>query len=146
MTENFRPRKWMMQLLSGLLVLLGFSACSSSEDEKEYPPLMYGTLTTEFHIKGKVVDSENKEAGLPGICVLVRPNKLNHNCADTLYTDANGEFGYTGDAYSEDMVRIIYEDTKNGEFKKDSLNVRFEYSKSDGCYEADIDIEMEREI
>ena len=56
-------------LIASLLGLLGFSACSDDEDEKDETLVMYGVPTADYIVKGTVTD----EAGNPIEGLLVTP-------------------------------------------------------------------------
>lgn len=148
MKKDSKANRFIYRLATRLFLLLGFSACNAWEEDKEML-LMYGTPTADFAIKGKVVDGENKASGLPDIQIVIR-NKHSRFYADTLYTDKDGEFVYQTSDMLSNPIRIIYEDTQTGVFKKDSVEVKLEQIKPgngpwhDGTYEADVTIEMER--
>ena len=72
-------------LLSGALVLLGFSACS--KDEVDETPVAYGSPSADYRVIGEVSDEEGNP--LEGIRVIVEKYP---NMADTVYTDAKGAF------------------------------------------------------
>ena len=90
-----------MRILLYLLGLLGFASCGKTED---LPPVMYGTPTAEFTVKGRVVDPD----GNPVENIRVTPlaawrrtqatdtfipdNELESDrlCIDPLRTDADG--------------------------------------------------------
>lgn len=147
MKKEKRVDRALARLFALFLVLLGFSACSSGED----PLDMYGTPVAEFNIKGKVVDSENPEKGLPGIQVLVRSRKTDYNRADTLYTDAEGEFIHQKD-WGDWEPRIICIDKVNEEYRKDSVEVEYKKVKdgkgpwNEGIYEAEALVKMKKQV
>jgi putative lipoprotein (rSAM/lipoprotein system) len=72
-------------LLSGALVLLGFSACS--KDEVDETPVAYGSPSVDYRVIGEVSDEEGNP--LEGIRVIVEKYP---SMADTVYTDAKGAF------------------------------------------------------
>lgn len=140
-----KMKRLLTGLLTGVLALLGFSLQGCSDDE---PLLMYGTPTATHRIKGKVVDSENKSQGLSNIQVVIIPGSEGYY-ADTLYTDRTGEFSYDRGGGTRKKRRIIYEDTQNGIFKKDSLDIELQQVEKgegwyQGVYEAEAMIEMEK--
>ena len=73
-------------ILSGVLLLLGFSSCANSNEEnKEEILCMYGVPYVLYQIKGKVVDTESLQ-GIPNIQVeIVKEYRK-------VETDKNGEF------------------------------------------------------
>lgn len=125
-------------MLSGVLLLLGFSSCL---DETDNPGMSveYGTRHTNYAIKGKVVN-EDKEV-VSDIQLIIKAtsgttySEYLHR-ADTLYSDTKGEFGYT-DIYSSPEVkyRIVYRDIDRGEnesvYKTDSVKVDMPEPSSD---------------
>ena len=73
-------------LLSGALVLLGFSACS--KDTVDGGGMCeYGSPSVDYRVIGEVSDEEGNP--LEGIRVIVEKNS---HMADTVYTDAKGAF------------------------------------------------------
>lgn len=75
-------------LLSGALVLLGFSACSKDTvDGGGETPVEYGSPYANYRVMGEVSDEEGNP--LEGIRVIVQKHPL---MADTVYTDAEGVF------------------------------------------------------
>lgn len=131
--------------LSGLISLLGISACDS-DSEYDPSPVEYGTPHAHFIVSGKVTDVQGN--GLEGIQVVV-PSVDYHQkatsgfyptwpiiteeCKDTLYTNANGTFKYThiGTATNDSInVRMKFEDvSENPQFETDSTKVTFFYSE-----------------
>lgn len=118
-------------LLSGVLLLLGFSSCFEEGDGME-PSLEYGVRYARYSIKGKVVNEE-KEA-IPDIQLIVKGllrtttySEYQYSI-DTLYSDTQGEFVFE-DAYaSPDLkYRIIHKNVdKDGNvkpYKTDSTSV-----------------------
>lgn len=88
-------------LLSGALVLLGFSACS--KDEVGETPVEYGSPSADYRVIGEVSDEEGNP--LEGIRVIVEKYP---NMADTVYTDAKGVFQteniHSGGFYIHDVA------------------------------------------
>lgn len=116
------------RLLSGALVLLGFTSCSNNEDGNGEITYAYGTPYTRFQVKGKVT-SETDEP-LKGIRVVVRTEWNNHPMlADTVYTDAQGEFKTQelgGSTIAEQKVYFddVDGDANGGSFKSDSISLK----------------------
>ena len=88
-------------LLSGALVLLGFSACS--KDEVDETPVAYGSPSVDYRVIGEVSDEEGNP--LEGIRVIVEKN---FRMADTVYTDTKGVFQteniHSGGFYIHDVA------------------------------------------
>ena len=77
------------RLLSGALVLLGFTSCSNDETGEIW--CEYGTPYSKFLMKGTVIS--DKDEPLKGIQVIVRQGWNNDVFpADTIYTDEKGVF------------------------------------------------------
>lgn len=84
---NTKKKTMMQRFLSGVLVLLGFSACSDDDgfDNQVY---MYGTIPVHF-IRSAVTDANEKP--IEGIrAVLEYKNMKGELTRDTTYTDAKG--------------------------------------------------------
>lgn len=106
------------RILSLVLILLGFSACSN-DDEDDNLRLMYGHPPVTFSVKTQVVDENNKP--IEGIQVAIKTD--NNRILKSGLSDAKGEYA-TGIAY--DQINIVYSDIdgdKNGAFKNDSVQV-----------------------
>lgn len=115
--------------LSGILVLLGFSACSSGES-----PCMYGTPYALHTIKGKVEDQSGK--AIKGIRVI--SNIKNYWIRqDTILSDIKGEFTFTNEIVDTNVTyKLVCTDidgSNNGSFKEDSVNVDFKTSDLSGA-------------
>lgn len=114
-------------LLSGVLALLGFSACGIEET-----PCEYGQPHASYEIKGKVINM--KKEPVSDIQVIVNGLTTTSysewlNSSDTLYTDSKGEFLFRDDyAWPEAKYKIIHRDlrrdTNSGiTYKTDSIYV-----------------------
>lgn len=114
------------RLLSGALVLLGFASCSNDGDEGEII-CEYGTPYAKFQVKGKVTDEAGK--ALKNIQVVVREGWNNVPWdADTVYTDAKGEFQSNElSGVSIDKQQVYFHDVdgdeNGGTFKSDSIKL-----------------------
>lgn len=108
--------------LSGFLVILGFSACDSSEpDDPSSMLLMYGMPPVSFELKGKVVN--NEKLPVSDIQIIIKENQLRYTGrADTLYTDKSGKFYYKSYSDSETFW-LIHRDLRNQDivYKTDSV-------------------------
>ena len=93
---NMKKKIAVRKLLSGVLVLLGFTACDS--DDPGNGLCEYGTPSADYQVKGKVLDPTGKP--IKGVQVVVKD--LNAYFVkgekdyvvdyDTVYTDVKGEF------------------------------------------------------
>lgn len=125
---NTKKKMTVRRLLSGALVLLGFTSCSNHEDGNEEIMLEYGSPYTRFQVKGKVT-SETDEP-LKGIRVVTRTEWNNHPMlADTVYTDAQGEFktqelGSTTIAEQKVYFDDVDGEANGGSFKSDSIALK----------------------
>lgn len=118
------------RLLSGAMVLLGFSSCDPSKTADEY-----GTPYADYEIKGKVTDEAGAE--LAGLRVVAKgliqsiPNDPYFN--DTLATDAKGTFLFDQLKVSEGRYRVVCEDP-TGIYKSDSTEVKMTPKGGKGWY------------
>lgn len=115
--------------LSGLLVLLGFSACTTGIGGGGEGPCMYGMPYAKHSIKGKV---EN-QSGVPIKGIRIICNIKNYWMPqDTLLSDIKGEFTFTKQIVDPDvtykLVGTDIDGTDNGSYKEDSVNVDFKKS------------------
>lgn len=121
---NTKKRITVRRLLSGALVLLGFTSCSNSFDE-EIMRVEYGSPTAKFQVKGKV--TTDTDEALKGIQVIVRRSWSNDPLsADTVYTDGKGEFKtdelVTGSIGPQKVYFNDIDGEENGgSFKSDSI-------------------------
>lgn len=135
-------KQWMQicnQMLSAVLVLLGFSACDSLGPGDV--PCMYGQPHAKFEIKGKVLDS-NKQAISKARIIVKNVTNANSDIPwqrDTLYTKDAGEYLHTDDsAWPEMTYRIVCEDP-SGVHKSDSTEVKMKPTGGDGSWNAGSD-------
>lgn len=123
MRKKSKWNRMFNRVLSGLLVLLGFSACSDYQKDNDIT-CMYGTPTARHEIKGKVVTADKEKVSISNTQVVVISkfrldqareygidiSSINRG-TDTLYTDAQGEFKYEGGGHSpQEEYRIFYND------------------------------------
>ena len=93
---NTKKKIAVRKLLSGVLVLLGFTACDSDGPGNEL--CEYGTPSADYQVKGKVLDQTGKP--IKGVqvvvkdldAVFVKGEKDYVSDYDTVYTDVKGEF------------------------------------------------------
>ncbi len=100
-------------LITGLLTILGFATACDSKDE-------YGTPSTKFIVKGKVISSETDQP-IENIRVSME--------GDTTYTDANGDYNVV------DKWGFPTEQTYNIEFQDIDGNANGEFSDLDTIVE-----------
>lgn len=152
-----KKKKLEHRLLSGALLLLGFTACGEVADE-------YGTPIVDFQVKGRVTSEDGKP--LQGIQAVVKGyysyqkedgTEVYEN--DTVYTDADGRFvshkASTGWVDSEQLVlHDIDGEANGGTFKSDSLKLtgmdRKQIKKGDkhwyqGMYEYSTEMTLSKE-
>ena len=135
-----KMRKWFDVLLGAILGMFGLGCFSCG---------MYGVPTSDFIFEGQVTD-ENKKP-LPRIQVVRRSgwgddanNRHWSEFADTLYTDANGNFyEYLGDnEYPGKIHKVIVNDT-SGVYQSDSTIATVEYSGGHGWYKGKADLKLD---
>lgn len=131
--------KWFNKMLSGILVLLGFSSCSNSNDPEEFICL-YGSPTASHQIKGKV-QNEGKSP-IPGIQVIIQQQRNRQSYSlDTLRTNDQGEFDFSwGGSMAEEEYRAIFHDVDGeaygGIFESDSIDFKtIQTEKGEGWYQ-----------
>lgn len=139
-------------LLSTLLTVLGVTSCE--EIDPEDMPLMYGTPTASFSIKGKVENVQGQ--ALSGVRVVI---PYSENCQrttenfipdtpviineipDTVYTNTEGRFEWRGGSFPSDTVRYelqfhdIRPEPGRVECQSDTIKVSFvsgDLKKTDG--------------
>lgn len=145
-----RKRKLGSKLLAGILGVLGFAGCDGLGEE----PDMYGCPIVDFQVKGAVT-SENGEL-LKGIQVVVRTTwDDNPHVADTVYTDAKGEFkSHELSSVSIDKQKVYFNDVdgdaNGGAFKSDSIKLvdmdKKLLEKGDGWYNGKYELSFEAPV
>ena len=127
-----RFNHWYNAVLSTLLTLLGFGACSDSVVE-------YGTPNADFQIKGQVT----YEGGIPipGIRVRAPYSYIDGSEGQNVLTDENGRFEldeFHSMLYGKLYVEDIDGEDNGGEFQSDTIKVRDlpkkEVEKGDGSW------------
>lgn len=133
---------WVNQILSGMLVLLGFASCvGESPDE-------YGSPYAKYEIKGKVVDYGQNP--VPDARIIVKQGRVREgngfrlSMADTVYTAKDGTYLYNEEGLTE-VFRIVCEDT-SGECKSDSTDVTPKTTGGKGWYEGTSSDEVNFEL
>lgn len=121
------------RMLSGTLVLLGFSACENTGTGADE----YGTPYCRFEIKGKVRDELQQPVSGASIIVKELDNNgtpLHHSRFDTLYTQANGEYQFLdAQAGGYGKYRVVCHDP-SGIHKADSTELQMEPKGGKGWY------------
>ncbi len=143
--------KW---FVSRLLSLLGFSFMLTGCDKWTDSPDAYGTPTTEYNIKGRVVNADNE--GIPGIRVSADLESAFSN--NPVLTDAEGNFSYTGQEFRNrsGLLPLKVEDVdgeENGSYadRSEQLNLTEAARKKNGSWievltKTDIEITLEEAI
>lgn len=103
------------------LALLGFSSCSSSDEEEDYP-CMYGPAYSTFEIKGTVSNADNQPVKDATVTAKVGPVTESgwFGVVDVTTTGSSGEYKVNGPVASY-TIRIIAED--NVTHQKDSVDI-----------------------
>lgn len=116
------------------LALLGFSSCSSSDEEESYPPVMYGTAYSTFEIKGTVSNADSQPIKDATVTAKVGPVTESgwFGVVDVTTTGSNGEYKVNGPVASY-TIRIIAED--NVTHQKDSVDIITDPSKDPNAAE-----------
>lgn len=118
-----KKRKLGSRLLAGALGMLGFVGCDGVGEA----PDMYGCPIVDFQVKGAVTSEDGTP--LKGIRVITRISWNNDVYgADTVYTDAKGEFKSRElSDVSIDKQKVYFDDVdgeaNEGAFKSDSIDV-----------------------
>lgn len=114
-------------LLSGVLVLLGFSSCTREPSEE------YGMPYAKYEIKGKVTNEQKETIDKTRVIVkqLDSSGKSFYR-VDTLNTNGSGEYQYLTKGFTE-SYRVIAEDSL-GAYKADSTDVEMEPKGGSGWY------------
>lgn len=133
---NTKKKTMMQRFLSGVLVLLGFSACSDDDgfDNQVY---MYGTIPVHF-IRSAVTDANEKP--IEGIrAVLEYKNMKGELTRDTTYTDAKGLTKQEPLGGMKDLenakAKLTFEDIdgeKNGSYEAESVEFSVKEKYIDG--------------
>lgn len=142
-TKLQRVTHYLMAMLFGLL---GFSACS--EDEEDEMPVMYGTPTADYIVKGTVTD----EAGNPIMGINIYPSRT----LTLAKTDAEGRF--KTDTLSYDGPYFFVDpdgDANGGRFETDTLyyndfkSTKVGESKHTwhmGVFELEAEVKLKKEV
>lgn len=147
------------RVLSGLLALLGFSACSDENGDEIRSE--YGSPIVDYQVKGQVTDAEGNP--IEGIQVVTQPtyggltikegDAVSHAMADTVYTDADGNF----ESHLLQNVslegKLLFEDVdgeNKGTFQKDSVNLdeaeKVQLEEGDGWYDGRYELTLNKQL
>lgn len=121
---NTKKRMIMQRLLSGVLALLGFSACSEEDGEDQV--YMYGTIPL-YYIRSVVTDANEKP--IEGIRTVLEYKGIDGELfRDTVFTDAKGETEQDFAAGMMDLqnskAKLKFEDVddeKNGSYQDETV-------------------------
>lgn len=113
-------------IMSGIISLLGFSACSNE--------IMYGSPHGDFKVSGLV----KSESGQPiqNVRIIIRkwsPGKdylYVPGASDTVMTNVKGMYYDSGESSGETRMRVVCEDP-SGAYESDSVEVRLDYKGGD---------------
>lgn len=158
-----KKRKFTVQhLLSGMMALLGFSACNSET------PCLYGTPSADYKVMGTVTDEDGNP--IEGIQVVVVDSLMQDNYIqkgdsyverskmDTVYTDKQGKYASRDiQTFGTEEVEVVFNDVdesaNGGLFVRKELSVKElksnQVEKGDGSFykgrfELTGDVVMER--
>lgn len=119
------------RMLSGVLVLLGFSACDGTGADE------YGSPYCRFEIKGKVQDELQQPLSNARIIVkeLMRDGESgDSHYFDTLYTNEDGKYQFLNEqAGGMGKYRVVCE-APSDVYKADSTEVQMEPTGGKGWY------------
>ena len=124
-------------MLSGMLVMLGFSSCSEGDNPEDIP-LMYGSPHGSYKVSGLVTDVDG--APVKGARIVVRKYKADGqylyfpNASDTTYTDNQGRYEREGGSGAEPSIRIVCDDP-SGAYASDSTDCVLKYEGRDGMWD-----------
>ena len=146
------------RVLSGLLALLGFSACSEEGGDNILPE--YGTPTVDFQIKGQVTDAEGNP--IEGIQVITKPaygvytdvTNGSWKKADTTYTDAEGNFESSLLQSVAMEGKLLFEDVdgeaNGGTFQTDSASLQeaeaVQLEEGHGWYDGRYELTLNKQL
>lgn len=149
---NTKKKMLVHRLLSGAMALLGFAACNDENNGEIW--CEYGTPITRFHVKGKVTDDAGE--ALKNIQVVVRQGWNNDpQDADTIYTDANGEFqsnelSCVGIGEQKVYFHDVDGEENGGTFKSDSVRLsgmeKKQMENGSGWYNGKFEFSMKKPV
>lgn len=135
------------QVLSGILVLLGFTSCGNGIFGGETPD-EYGSPYAKYEIKGKVVDPGQNP--VPDARIIMRKGIYTEGAVrliprpDTVYTEKDGTYLYETEGLYE-MFRVVCEDSSEA-YKADSTEVSPKPTGGKGWYKGSSSDEVNFEL
>ena len=139
-------------ILTAIISLLGFSACSGSLSNEQ--PDMYGTPTADYKAEGSVTDEEGNP--IEGIKVKVELRGYYNNSSETksVYSGGDGQF-ITPQYRDQEIISLTAIDidggNNGGEFEDKTINLQgikptLDKSNADGWYQGvktyNVDIQL----
>lgn len=118
-------KQWLQicnRVMSGTLVLLGFTACNNASGGDE--PCMYGQPHADYEIKGKVQNQDEQPVTDAQIIVkeLDTQNRPWRMHPDTVYVGKAGDYVYQNGGTNYGRFRVVCEDP-SGVYESDSTDV-----------------------
>ena len=154
MLQIRKPRK--VGFFAMLLALLGIGGCEAIDDviDQREMMAMYGTPTALFSAKGTVTDENGQP--IQGLQVVLGRRYYDSGLVmydrhyfpvDTLSTDANGEYRFSGTSYPVVNLQVDVNDIDGtaggGEFNSTTTVVKgIEYKGGDGWYRGKADVQV----
>lgn len=146
------------RVLSGLLALLGFSACSDENGGGMTEE--YGSPIVDYQVKGQVTDAEGNP--IEGIQVIAKPTygvytdatNSSWKNADTTYTDAEGNFESSLLQNVAMEGKLLFEDVdgeaNGGVFQTDSASLQeaetVQLEERDGWYMGRYELTLNKQL
>lgn len=146
------------RVLSGLLALLGFSACSDENGDEIRSE--YGSPIVDYQVKGQVTDAEGNP--IEGIQVIAKPTygvytdatNSSWKNADTTYTDAEGNFESSLLQNVAMEGKLLFEDVdgeaNGGVFQTDSASLQeaetVQLEERDGWYMGRYELTLNKQL
>ncbi|MDR1403529.1 MAG: radical SAM-associated putative lipoprotein [Tannerellaceae bacterium] len=99
-------------------------SCTSEDPDAATADMI--SPTTNYTLNGKVVSAINEQSGIPNILVEISIEK-NNPVVDTLYTDTNGKFQWTGaiTTFGDNAKLHIAATDATGKYKKNRMIIEF---------------------
>lgn len=124
-------------MMSGALVLLGFTSCD--ENSTGTGRCEYGTPYAKYEIKGKVMGEDRQIVSDARILVknMAPQTDGSYNgvaSSDTVYTKENGEYLYQNTITGYKSFRVICNDL-TGLYQSDSIDIKMSPEGGNGWYE-----------
>lgn len=153
--------RWYQTILTALLTLMGFEACSSNEED-DRPAPMYGVPNATYHLLGTVTGQggnpiEGIKTAVKMVYLVDVNNKMKEYIGiDSVKTDANGQYKLSFSTIPNyPDIKVIVEDidspANGGEFQSDTLDIDYDKavmteegksSWSSGTFDIHQDIKM----